>query len=201
VQLLLALFSVIINRTERAEADKDLLRRIAGGDESALSDLYDQYGQLLFTFAMRTLRSLSDAEEILQEVFLQVWNKANLYQNEKGTVYTWLVTMTRNKSIDRLRSKGYKKHDHHVDINTVTLVAESAALNPLANAVLQDEQKLVGAVLRQLNKEQQQVLALAYYDGYTQSEIAEKLGIPIGTVKSRMRKGLMNLRSLLQEKM
>src|SRR5437867_4221607 len=94
MQLIFALFGTVLNRSRRNEEDVDLLRRIVMGEESAMSELYDRYSGLLYTFGMRILRSERDVSDLLQEVFLQTWNKANAYEKGKGTVYTWLVTMT-----------------------------------------------------------------------------------------------------------
>ncbi|MBI1808196.1 MAG: sigma-70 family RNA polymerase sigma factor [Ignavibacteria bacterium] len=178
-----------------------MIQKIKQNQESALSELYDRYGQLLYSFVMRMLRSVEDAEDIVQDVFLQVWNKADSYEQTKGTVYTWLVTMTRNRAIDRLRSKGYKKHSREIDINSLIMVADEVPSNPHTKTVANESQQMVAGALKQLSVDQQQVLALAYYEGYSQSEIAAKLNVPLGTVKSRMRKGLMTMRSWLQEKM
>jgi RNA polymerase sigma-70 factor (ECF subfamily) len=193
--------STLFGRSERDEEDAQLLERIVRGEESALSTLYDRYHRLLYTFGMRMLRSVEESEDLLQEVFLQLWNTARSYDRGKGSVYTWLVTMTRNRAIDRLRSKGYKRQVQHIDIDEITLATDSHSSNPYANAELHEHQRLIVTVLQKLTLDQQQVIALSYYEGYSQSEIAAKLDIPLGTVKSRMRKGLMEMRSMLQGKL
>jgi RNA polymerase sigma-70 factor, ECF subfamily len=132
-------------------------------------------------------------------VFLQAWNKASSYERSKGTVYTWLVTMTRNRAIDLVRSRGFKQHRQNVDLENLNLAADARSSNPHAAAVAGEDQRVVSNALRKLSTDQQQVVALAYYEGYSQSEIADKLNIPLGTVKSRMRKALMEMRSTLQE--
>ena len=199
--LLIALLGIIEGRSQRNEDDVKVLGRIVRGDESSLSELYDRYNQLLYTFGMRILRSAEETEDLLQDVFLQVWNKADAYEKGKGTVYTWLVTMTRNRAIDRVRSKGFKQQSQHLNITDMMLVADPRSSNPHAATVVDEDQKFITAALQKLTVDQQQVIALAYYEGYSQSEISEKLNIPLGTVKSRMRKGLMELRSMLQENM
>ncbi|MBI1805272.1 MAG: sigma-70 family RNA polymerase sigma factor [Ignavibacteriae bacterium] len=191
----------MVSRTSRDDDDRARLQRIAQGDESALSEMYDQYGQFLYSFVVRILHSVEEAEDVVQDVFLQVWKKAATYEQGKGTVYTWLVTMTRNRAIDRLRSKDFRAHYQQVDVNTVALAAESRVSNPHARSVFSDVQRVVSGTLSRLSLDQQQVLALAYYEGFSQSEIAKKLNIPLGTVKSRMRKALYSMRSMLQEKM
>jgi RNA polymerase sigma-70 factor (ECF subfamily) len=197
--LVIALFSTIIGRSQRDEDDVLILKRIVNGEESAMAELYDRYCQLLYTFSVRILRSEEETQDLLQEVFLQAWNKASSYEKGKGTVYTWLVTMTRNRAIDLVRSKGFKQQSQNVDIENINLVADMRSSNPLAITVAGEDQRVVMNALKKLTADQQQIIALAYYEGYSQSEIAGKLNIPLGTVKSRMRKGLMEMRSVLQE--
>ncbi len=163
--------------------------------------MYDQYGQFLYSFVMRILRSVDEAEDVVQEVFLQMWSKAKTYEQGKGTVYTWLVTMTRNRAIDRLRSKDFKMRFHEVDVNAIRLAAESRSSNPHSRTVLSEEQQIISGTLSQLSLDHQLVLSLAYYEGFSQSEISRKLNVPLGTVKSRMRKALQSMRTMLQEKM
>ena len=201
MHLIFALFSTVIGRSQRDEEDVSLIQRVVRGEESAMSELYDRYSGLLYTFGMRILRSQEDTSDLLQEVFLQAWNKADSYEKRKGTVYTWMVTMTRNRAIDLLRSKGYKQQSQTLEISTVSPLADAGSSNPHSRTVLREDQQLVTEALKKLTFDQQKVIALAYYEGYTQTEIANKLNIPLGTVKSRMRKGLMEMRSMLQENM
>lgn len=201
MQFILGLLTIVLNRSQRDEEDVSLLKRIAQGEESALSDLYTRYAQLLYSFGMRVLRSSEETEDLMQDVFLQTWNKAHTYENVKGSVYTWLVTMTRNRAIDRVRSKGFKQQSRNIDMENITLIADTQSSNPLSRTVLNEDQKIVTGALKQLSVDQQAVIALAYYDGHSQSEIASVLKIPLGTVKSRMRKGLSEMRSMLKENM
>ena len=201
MQFLLALLSTILNYARRDEEDVSRLQRIVQGEESALAELYDQYAQLLYSLGMRILRSVGEAEDTVQDVFLQIWKKANAYEKSKGTVYTWIVTMMRNRCIDRLRSKGFKYSSQQLDLSTLMLAADSPSSNPHSQTVTHEHQQLIIGTLKALTIDQQQVLALSYYEGYSQSEIAVKLKVPLGTVKSRMRKGLLMMRSMLQEKL
>ncbi len=181
----------------RDEEDRKLLQRIVQSDESAMSELYNRYGRLLYTFGLRIVRSEEEASDLVQEVFLQAWNKAPSYEKGKGTVYTWLVTMTRNRAIDLLRSKRYKQQSQTIDISQLSLVVDVHSSNPHSETVQGENRQLVTTALGKLTPDQQRVIALAYYEGYSQSEIASTLNIPLGTVKSRMRKGLMEMRSML----
>jgi RNA polymerase sigma-70 factor (ECF subfamily) len=198
---LLSIFAAVTASPGRVGDDGAVLERIARGEDPALAELYDRYAQVLYTLGMRILRSVQESEDIVQEVFIQVWKKADSYDAQKGTVYTWLVTMMRNRAIDRLRSKGYKHAAQHVDPSVVVLFADAPSSNPHSHAVRSENQNVVLGTLKQLSVDQQQVLALAYYEGFSQSEIAKKLNIPLGTVKSRMRHALQSMRSKLKGKM
>jgi RNA polymerase sigma-70 factor (ECF subfamily) len=179
---------------ERAqENDVELLRAIAAKDEAALAQLYDRYRVILFGLLMRILNNREEAEDVLQETFLQVWRKAADFDETRGRPFTWLVTLGRSRGIDRLRTLAARER-----------VAEAGArdafeeISDAASDAFRSEQRgLVSNALAQLPDEQQRPLMLAYFDGLTQSEISTRLGAPLGTVKTRMRTGLMKLRELL----
>lgn len=171
-----------------------LVLQIARGDRQAFGRFYDRYGSLVFTFAMRLLRVRSEAEDLLQEVFLQAWRQAATYSPERGSPEAWLVTITRSRAIDKLRSmrkreKSIARTDT-VEGTEIGARVESGAAQSEAKLVVQD-------ALAGLPEAQRRVLELAYFDGLTQSEIAARLGEPLGTVKTRMRAGLERLRGLL----
>ena len=173
--------------------DVDLLKAIARQDESALAELYDRYRVILFGLLVRILNSREEAEDVLQEVFLQVWRRAADFDENRGRPFTWLVTLARSRGIDRLRSLGARER-----------VAIAGAREPsdevsdaVADAFKSEQRSLVNTALAQLPDEQKRPLMLAYFEGLTQSEIATKLGAPLGTVKTRMRAGLMKMRELI----
>ena len=175
------------------DQDVDLLKAVAARDESALGQLYDHYRLILFGVLMRILNNREEAEDVLQEVFLQVWRRAADFDEKRGRPFTWLVTLARSRGIDRLRSLAAKER-----------VALAGAKEPseqvsdaVADALASEQRTLVTKALAQLPEEQKSPLILAYFDGLTQSEIAAKLGAPLGTVKTRMRAGLMKLREAL----
>ena len=174
-------------------ADVELLSAVAGGDEQALAQLYDRYRLILFGLLFRILNSREEAEDVLQEVFLQVWRRASDFDEQRGKPFTWLVTLARNRGIDRLRSLGAR------DRVAQAVTREAAEeVSDAANDTLRSEQReLVTSALAQLPEEQKGPLMLAYFDGLTQSEIAVRLGAPLGTVKTRMRTGMTKLRELL----
>lgn len=179
------------------DADVSLLTAIARGDEQALASLYDRYRLILFGLIQRILHSRPEAEDVLQEVFLQVWQKAADFNQSRGRPFTWLVTLARSRAIDRLRSLGARDR-----LATASAREETEEVaDAVTDAILSERGKVVRDALRELPEEQQQVLLLAYFDGFTQSEIAERLGSPLGTVKTRMRSGMIKLRELLGDQM
>lgn len=176
--------------------DVELLKAIARADEQALAQLYDRYRVILFGLLVRILNSREEAEDVLQEVFLQVWKRAADFDERRGRPFTWLVTLTRSRAIDRLRALASR--------DRVALAGardESEQVSDAASDAFRSEQRgLVTNALAQLPDEQKRALTLAYFDGLTQSEIAERLGAPLGTVKTRMRAGMIKLRELLANK-
>jgi RNA polymerase sigma-70 factor, ECF subfamily len=171
-----------------------LLQQIARGDRDAFGRFYDRYASLAYTFAMRLLGSQSDAEDLLQEVFLQVWRQAQSYRPERGTPEAWLIMMTRSRGIDKLRSRRRRDMDTLTPEEPVR-VAQLAQVDRPTQA--SEARLALQGSLTKLPDAQRIVLELAYFDGLTQMEIAAHLGEPLGTVKTRMRVGLERLRSFL----
>ncbi len=176
--------------------DAELLQQVADGDQEALSELYDRFSGGLLALATRVLRNPEDAEEVLQEVFVHVWNKAGRYDPTRSSASTWLVLITRSRAIDRLRSRQVVER---------TAVAAQQE-NPLdhtspsgARHVLNDERRQrIRRELANLPPEQAEVLRLAFYQGMSQSEISKATGIPLGTVKTRTLLAMKKLRKALR---
>jgi RNA polymerase sigma-70 factor (ECF subfamily) len=186
--------------TKDEERDRELMARIKTRDTSALSELYDNYNRLLFGLILSILTKREEAEDLLQEVFIKIWQNAEKFDLERGTVYTWVVTLTRNRSIDRLRSRIYKeqkKQSTSLDDEDVFHPLYSEASDPLENTILKERAKKVHQALDQISEKQKKVLQVAYFSGMSQSEISEEFDIPLGTVKTRMRDGMIKLRELL----
>ena len=175
------------------EKDVALLKAIAAKDEAALAQLYDRYRVILFGLLMRILNNREEAEDVLQEVFLQVWRKAADFDESRGRPFTWLVTLGRSRGIDRLRTLASRERVAEAGAREAADEISDAA----ADALRSEQRGLVSDALAKLPDEQKRTIMLAYFDGLTQSEIATRLGAPLGTVKTRMRTGMLRLRELL----
>lgn len=179
------------------ESDVDLLHSVARGDEEALARLYDRYRLILFGLLVRILNSREEAEDVFQEVFLQVWRRAADFDEQRGRPFTWLVTLARSRAIDRLRLLAARQRL----AESAAQAAPGEASDAVADTLHSEQKEIVARALADLPEEQSRTLKLAYFGGLTQSEIAAKLGTPLGTVKTRMRAGMMKLRELLGEQM
>jgi RNA polymerase sigma-70 factor (ECF subfamily) len=173
--------------------DVALLNAIAARDEAALAQLYDRYDRILFGLLMRILNNREEAEDVLQEVFLQVWRKAADFDEKRGRPFTWLVTLTRSRGIDRLRTLAARERVAVAGAREVSDEVSDAA----TDAFKSEQRGLVSDALAKLPDEQKRPIMLAYFDGLTQTEIATRTGAPLGTVKTRMRTGMIRLRELL----
>ncbi len=182
--------------------DRALLRQIVAKEPKALGELYDHYNRLLFGLLLSILKKRTEAEDLLQEVFTQIWEKADQFDAASGSAYTWICTITRNKAIDRLRSKVYKeqkKQSSSLDDDDVHITLYSSENNPLEDTILNERAKLVKQAMEQLSTKQREVIEVAYFEGKTQSEISEEFDVPLGTIKTRMRDAMIKLRTLLAD--
>jgi RNA polymerase sigma factor (sigma-70 family) len=174
-------------------SDEALIDGVARSDETALAELYDRYSHAAYGLALRVLRDPSLAEDAVQEAFLQVWRSADRFRAGRAKVSTWVLTFVHRRAVDLVRREEGRR----------TSPAETAPepTGPGADegVELRSKREVVQGALRQLPPEQREAIELAYYGGYTQSELAERLGEPLGTIKSRMFTGLPRLRSLLDE--
>jgi RNA polymerase sigma-70 factor (ECF subfamily) len=179
--------------------DSALLARIAQKDEAALGALYDRYGRLVFSIAFGVVQNRETAEEITLDIFTTIWEKAHTYDPTLANTRTWLARMARNKGIDRLRRE--KVRPSHHSIGWAEMPTEPAAENMTPETAVhqQMEQQRVRAAIASLPKEQQEALSLAYFQGYSHSQIAQVLNQPLGTVKGRIRGAMQKLRQLLAE--
>ncbi len=187
-----------------AAEDVTLLRAVAQKEEQALVKLYRKYARLVFSLSYRILKHEGEAEECAQEVFLQIWQKASLYDVARGTFEAWLSTLTHHRAIDILRTKRFRQRSAETkfdaqDLNGLNSDAFTLDRTGLTISIEQDERSRVSDAMSQIPPEQKQVLELAYYQGYSQSEIAEKLELPLGTVKTRMRQGMIRLSKFVKD--
>ena len=175
-------------------SDLDLLIALGNGQVNALGSLYDRYSRLVYGLAYKILGNSEEAEDITQEVFLTLWRR-NAYNPSRGSLSSFLTTMTRSRSIDKLRSRGTKLRFIQ---RWQGMVKNEAVATPLDRAAIGERSQLVRDAMSQLPESERLVLEIAYYEGLSQSEIAKRLNIPLGTVKTRSRQGLLKLRQTLQ---
>ncbi|MCB0726577.1 MAG: sigma-70 family RNA polymerase sigma factor [Ignavibacteria bacterium] len=177
-----------------------LIKRISQKDETAFSQFYDIHHRYIYTIIFNILRDQAESEDLLQEIFIQIWNKVDSYDETLGNPLAWITRMTRNKSIDRLRSKGYKKRSAEIDMDKFfDLSGEPGADDPDAGIILSQEQSEVSKAIKSLKQNQRELIVLSYFRGFSQSELAEHFDIPLGTVKTRMRAAMMILRDKLKK--
>jgi RNA polymerase sigma-70 factor (ECF subfamily) len=184
---------------ETAEATRlaqaQLLERVAAGDLQAVAELYDQIATPLFSVALRILGDASEAEEVLQDVFVQIWEKASSFNASLGSAFHWALSITRHRSIDRLRSR-QRRARLVEELQNDMPTGDSSSTGSGLEA---DDADRVRTALQSLPADQRQAIELAFFGGKTHLEIAELLNEPLGTVKARIRRGMLKLRESLQE--
>lgn len=175
--------------------DATLMEKVMAGDESAFATLYDRYSPMLFGMMMRILQDSQAAEEVLQDLFLQLWRKPEQFDPARGSLAAWLTVIGRNRAISKLRGRPTQEVLEHTDGFYANTLASSQNIEKEASRTqLLDTLKLA---MSRLPDEQRQALELAYFEGMTQSEIATRTGSPLGTVKTRVRTGMQSLKQLL----
>jgi RNA polymerase sigma-70 factor, ECF subfamily len=178
-----------------ASADQNALERIARGEHDALAELYDRHGRVVYSLALRIVRDQGDAEDVVQEVFAQAWKQASRYDSRRGQVIAWLLTMARSRAIDRVRGRNSRPAG----------TADDVAMLALPDAAQPADEQLIWAgrasqirsAFETLPFLQRMAIELAFYEGLTHSEIAERLEVPLGTVKTRIRQGLLRMKERL----
>jgi RNA polymerase sigma-70 factor (ECF subfamily) len=179
--------------------DETLIRLIAQSQEEALAQLYDRYNRLIFSLALAIVNDRATAEEITLDVFMRVWQKAGTYRAEQAKVSTWLTHIARHHAIDVLRRRAARVDHSAVHWEESISHIESSGPDPQESAELSLRRERIYAALAKLPPEQKQALILAYFGGYTQSQIAELLAQPLGTIKTRLRLALQKLREFLNQ--
>jgi RNA polymerase sigma-70 factor (ECF subfamily) len=184
-----------IQSPDNVRVDITLIERVVSRDANAVGELYDRHSRLLYGLILRIVRERSEADEVLQEVFVAVWNRAETYDVAVGSPVGWLVRIARNRAIDRVRANTARVRA----LESVPLELE-ATENPEMSASLGEQHRAVARALGAIPREQRDLIEEAYYLGLTHSELAERHNLPLGTVKTRIRTGLVTLRQqLLQE--
>lgn len=179
--------------------DATLLHHITRADADALSALYDRYHRLVFSLARNVVGDQATAEEITLDVFTQVWQKVRTYRADRAKVSTWLTSITRNRAIDELRRRGSRVEQQSVAWADLPPSAEPAVSGPEVAAELTMQRRRVRAAVAELPDAQKKALGLAYFRGLSHTEIAAALGLPLGTVKTRIRLAMRKLRRLLAD--
>jgi RNA polymerase sigma-70 factor, ECF subfamily len=186
-------------RRATSSIDPALLASIVKGDQQAFSQLYDHSSTLLYTLALRILGTREEADELLQDVYLEVWRKVARYDIGRGTPIAWLITLTRSRAIDRLRARSVRGQTATVPLDA-TVASRTADVGPSPYETQADQELriAVGNAITGLPAAQQQAIELAYYDGLSHNEIAARLNQPLGTVKTRIKLGMSKLREALR---
>lgn len=180
-----------------AHGDRELALRLKQRDDDALGEVYDKYGRVAFAVIVRIVRDSAIAEDLTQETFLRVWNRAGAFDAERGSLGPWILTVARNRAIDYLRSTANRARMSAVELSTTELPGSFVDLE--AGLIDSDRARQLKSAFERLNERQRQVIELAYFEGLSQSEMAETLGQPLGTVKTWVRTALQILRAELEQ--
>lgn len=175
---------------QAGQADELLLTRVKGNDQKAMTELFDRYGSMVYSVALRVLNDSGQAEDVMQEIFFQIWRNPNLFKEGRGSLGAWLAVMARNRAIDVLRRR--KPSD---SVDDVVLASGQNLASDVERTALMNK---VRRVLKNLPSEQQQSVELAFFQGMSHTEIAAATGEPLGTIKTRIRTALLSLRKAIE---
>jgi RNA polymerase sigma-70 factor (ECF subfamily) len=184
--------------SDGAPDDATLLHRMADGDEQALGLFYDRWQPLVHGVVLRILRQRDDVEDVVEEAFWQAWRQAGRYETGRGSVQTWLLTIARSRALDKVRALKRLREEPIDGENGEQVVQLAAEGDPSMNTEAAERRTVVLAALAELPAEQREALELGYFAGLSQTEIAERTGQPLGTIKTRMRLAMQKLRGRLQ---
>lgn len=179
--------------------DAALMQRIAQQEQAALGLLYDRYARVMYSLAYKMLGTAEEAEEVVLDVFSQVWRTAERYDSQRGRTDSWLFLLTRSRSLDRIRRRQRKAKVIEAATIATKVSLTTSGITPEEDLMINDRRQQVIRALAQIPPEQRQIIELAYYQGLSQSQIAKQTGISLGTVKTRVRLGLSKLKKLLKE--
>ena len=179
-----------MDSAEKTISDKELVSRVRAGDQNAMGTLYDRYSALVYAVGLRVLADTAAAEDVLQEVFMQLWRNPARFDASRGSLGAWLAVIARNRAIDALRKRRYESDVEDIVVSVEPDLASQADRSRAA--------KNVRDVLNGMHPAQRQALEMAFFEGLTHTEIAAKIGEPLGTIKTRIRAGLLALRKALK---
>jgi RNA polymerase sigma-70 factor (ECF subfamily) len=186
-----------VNEQKSQDRDVELLRQIAAGNRAAFAEFYDCHSTLMFSVASKILNDAGEAEDVLQEVFVQIWEKAGKFDPKLGRAASWTAILVRNKAIDRIRAS-QRRSRLAEEAGVAHAIAEEVSDSANENFYGHDKAKFIHSAIVELPEEQRQAIELAYFSGLTQDEISKKLNAPLGTIKARIRRGLLKLRDQLE---
>jgi RNA polymerase sigma-70 factor (ECF subfamily) len=182
--------TLYMDQKSNREIDQDLIEQVKKGDKTAFKEIYSRFSQVTYNLALRILKDKEDAEEVVQEIFLQIWNKAYSYDPDRGAVSIWVVNIARSRSIDKLRTVGYRNKNVEID-------EEKVNSNVDLSRTIEDRdesKQVIKKALDSLPDKQRIAIELVYFGGLTHIEAAEELEEPVGTIKTRIRLGVMKLK-------
>ena len=192
----------MIQETSQQIADRELIARVVQGDQNAFRALYDRLVDPLYSLACKMLGDEVEAQDVMQDVFVQIWRRARSYDPEQSSVFTWAILLTRSRIIDRLRARGRRLRvvAASTDDEDIPITAGDASVAESAPDISSRNESAmrVRTIMANLPVEQREAIELAFFGGLTQHEVAERLGEPLGTVKARIRRGLLKLRERMQ---
>lgn len=189
------------NPSQDRSAEADLMKRIAAGDQESFAEFTEKYSALIFSTAFKVLNHHEDTEDVMNEVLATMWKKADTYHPKKGTLVTWICTTTRNRAIDRVRSVQrrcalYDRFEAKLEGD-----APEASMTGREHLYLSDARHILKSAVVELSPEQREVIELAYFEGLTQKQIADRIESPLGTVKARIRRGVERLRHSINDRL
>jgi RNA polymerase sigma-70 factor (ECF subfamily) len=190
------ILAALLLATDIRESDRELAARLQRRETRAMADLYDRFGRLVYSVIYAIVRDSGIAEDLLQETFLRIWNRSAGFDAERGALGPWLLTVARNRAIDHIRSAGARNSRNVIELESRE--HKSQDLGAEIDLQNKDRAKVIRAAMDRLTENQRRVIELAYYEGLSQTEMAEKLGQPLGTIKTWVRGALKKLREELQ---
>lgn len=190
-------FAILVNEPESQDRDIELLRQIAAGNRASFAEFYDRHSTLMFSVACKILNDTSEAEDVLQEAFMHIWEKASKFDSKLGKASSWVAILVRNKAIDRIRAS-QRRTRLAEEAGAEQAAVPNAAETANETVYGHEKANLIQSAIVDLPVEQRQAIQLAYFSGLTQDEISKKLNQPLGTIKARIRRGLIKLRDQLE---